>query len=110
MTLSRANAGVVIQANDKSMEMRTMPSSIVMSLSEEQRLKLHEISQRCPVHRTLMGTIAFSSMPAVAWPRARIQRPSPPRCSRSSDALTEPETSSASIVRPPVGSTLPNDA
>ena len=26
-------------------------------LSEEQRLKLEEISQRCPVHRTLMGTI-----------------------------------------------------
>ena len=26
-------------------------------LSEEQRARLHEISQRCPVHRTLLGTI-----------------------------------------------------
>ena len=26
-------------------------------LDEEQRVRLHEISQKCPVHRTLLGTI-----------------------------------------------------
>ena len=26
-------------------------------LSEEQRARLEEISQKCPVHRTLLGTI-----------------------------------------------------
>ncbi|MDE2598164.1 MAG: response regulator [Rhodocyclaceae bacterium] len=41
--------GVIILSNDKALEMRTLPSSIVMSLSEEQRLTRYRRTQFSPL-------------------------------------------------------------
>jgi signal transduction histidine kinase/DNA-binding response OmpR family regulator len=57
-TLKQAHAilsdenGVVILSNDKAMEMRTLPSSIVMSLSEEQRLTRYRRIHFTPIRIT----------------------------------------------------------
>ena len=47
--------GVVILANDKAMEMRTVPSSIVMSLSEEQRLTRYRRIEFAPLKLARWG-------------------------------------------------------
>jgi signal transduction histidine kinase/CheY-like chemotaxis protein len=54
--------GVVILANDKSMEMRTLPSSIVMSLSEEQRLTRYRRIQFVPLKLTRWGNIHYPDL------------------------------------------------
>jgi C4-dicarboxylate-specific signal transduction histidine kinase len=49
--------GVIILANDKALEMRTVPSSIVMSLSEEQRLTRYRRTHFVPLKFTRWGSI-----------------------------------------------------
>lgn len=54
--------GVVILANDKNMEMRTVPSSIVMSLSEEQRLTRYRRIDFAPLKLTRWGDIRYPDL------------------------------------------------
>lgn len=42
--------------------------TVTGDLSEEQRARLEEIARRCPVHRTLMGTIRIDDQLQVVQP------------------------------------------
>ena len=54
--------GVVILANDKSMEMRAMPNSIVSSLSEEQRLSRYRRTQFSTIKLERWGDIRYPGL------------------------------------------------
>lgn len=54
--------GVIILSNDKAMEMRTLPNSIVMSLSEEQRLTRYRRTQFTPLRLVRWDDVRYPGL------------------------------------------------
>ena len=69
---SRVHARDCEDCEDKDVRLDYFRKHITVTgdLTEEQRVRLHEIAQKCPVHRTLMGTIRIED-------QLEIMRPAP---------------------------------
>ena len=71
---SRVHVSDCEECEDKDVKLDYFRKRVTLRgpLTEEQRARLEEISQRCPVHRTLMGTIRIDD--EVRLERRRAQR------------------------------------
>jgi putative redox protein len=69
---SRVHAKDCEDCEEKDVKLEYFRKRITVTgdLSEEQRVRLHEIAQKCPVHRTLMGTIRIEDQLEIVRPIA----------------------------------------
>ena len=67
---SRVHARDCEDCEDKDVRLDYFRKRITVTgdLTEEQRVRLHEIAQKCPVHRTLMGTIRIKDQLEIVRP------------------------------------------
>jgi putative redox protein len=67
---SRVHVKDCVDSEDKDVKLDYFRKRVTVTgdLSEEQRVKLEEIAQKCPVHRTLTGIIRIDDQLRIARP------------------------------------------